>query len=558
MDSPLIATYGARMSADLVSAEDFRRQRQRLNKQLRNLRHELNIVTRDTKNYSDKVPKVTSEILGKDEKYGYLLLLTAERDILYACEIKSLLELGTDGASSYKNLLVSKNKKALVHAKKVLESKYASDHSYKIESYVYAALIQGSLSITKKQWEVALHAFAVARCGLEYLNESESDSFKKTLFKDLLESIVDPSLNLVVSQSNSSVNGGFTDLKSIARKHCRDNELPYLGKLVDYINSIDGTFLSDISSERDLIRSIEWRGHEATLTNNEIAFKIMKLNETTDVDYDELAQGWSELVDIHRSERNIDEDDHQVVQERAILDTYLNYNALFAKLKRDIEFLSKDDGSRTSEMLLSNIIATVKVLKDLPGVYNDEELYQTLENLESFYVSKRIVYFAKLYSKIKKLPEALKLYNHVNESLKPENPYLVDLLYDVSTFEEYKTFRTTVQEELHQCHILTQIARDTEESSTCHQAIVENVNQYTGSKDSLKNIIGFEEGITISPVLSKPVLFDIGFNYINYDAGRSHYSSSPVVESAPGAATSTTDDSETRQRSGFFGMFGRS
>ena len=108
MEYPLNVTLGARMSAYLSSSEDYHKQRKRLNKRLLKLRHELDLITPDTKDYKkkEKISKISSSDYDQDEKYGLLLLLTAERDSLYSSEIKSLLEISNDNASSYRNLMI--------------------------------------------------------------------------------------------------------------------------------------------------------------------------------------------------------------------------------------------------------------------------------------------------------------------------------------------------------------------------------------------------------------------------------------------------------------------
>ena len=85
MDSPLFTTLGARMSAYLVTSNDFKKQRKRVNKQLKNLRHELGLINSNTKKY--EFPKLASEQYNSNKKSGLVYLLLAERDILYGLEI---------------------------------------------------------------------------------------------------------------------------------------------------------------------------------------------------------------------------------------------------------------------------------------------------------------------------------------------------------------------------------------------------------------------------------------------------------------------------------------
>ena len=108
--------------------------------------------------------------------------------------------------------------------------------------------------------------FSIAKCGLDYLynthnnnnnnnngedennddEEEEADSFNKTLFNELIETLVDPSLNLAISQLDIH---STTDLKSIARKHCHDNEVLYLTPVLNLIDSKYTTTAENIANE---------------------------------------------------------------------------------------------------------------------------------------------------------------------------------------------------------------------------------------------------------------------------------------------------------------------
>ncbi|KAJ8139283.1 hypothetical protein OY671_007504, partial [Metschnikowia pulcherrima] len=93
--SPLGDTFGRRLSAYLTTPQDYRKYRERLSREVLRLRHELNIVTRDTKNYREKeqTSAIDAQKYGENEKFGTLLLLLAERSLGNALEIKSMVEM---------------------------------------------------------------------------------------------------------------------------------------------------------------------------------------------------------------------------------------------------------------------------------------------------------------------------------------------------------------------------------------------------------------------------------------------------------------------------------
>lgn len=599
MEYPLNVTLGARMSAYLSNSEDYHKQRKRLNKRLLKLRHELDLITPDTKDYKkkEKISKISSENYDHDERHGLLLLLTAERDSLYSSEIKSLLEISNDNASSYRNLMISRIKKSLSSSKKLLEITVNEKDEYKrIEYYTYAALIQGNLSVNKKQWPKALNAFSIAKCALDFLysqedskmdveeEQEESIQFKKTLISEITETLVDPSLALAISQDDTAYST-TTDLKTVSRQHCRDNKLSYLQPVIEIIARIDPEAVSEVSSSTELIKSVQWRDHEATLYNDELAYKIMKLTNDNETNwknfndanqFDVLLSGWSELLEIHTNDmdKNKDEDDLEKVQDRAIVLTYINFNLLFTRLKRDLLIidqlssqgdnvfaLKKLEFNKDIIRLYGTIITTTHEIKDLPGVYNDEDLHESLDNLEKFFVAKKSTVLARSFALNNKFPEALKIFDHVDTTLSSsENKFykIDEFPYNVSSNAEFEKFRKELPSQVLQAQILAQFSVDLSKNLNQSNFVIENMNKYPVSNETLDNIANFNENLSIAPVLSKPVLFDIGFNYINYGMGRSSsYNNSNLATST--TSDSTTDQNDpTKKKSGFFGIFGRS
>lgn len=162
MESPLATTLGTRMSAYLITSNDFKKQRQKINKQIKNLRHELNLINHDSKKY--KVVKFTKDQYQSNKNYGLIYLLLAERDFLYGLEMKNILEiddiklklklklnLNLKLHKNYKKLLITKFKRSLIHAKELLDlTNEESINDIKVELFVYTALIIGQLSIVKK------------------------------------------------------------------------------------------------------------------------------------------------------------------------------------------------------------------------------------------------------------------------------------------------------------------------------------------------------------------------------------------------------------------------
>lgn len=567
--SPLGLTYGARLNAYLTTFEDFKKHRKRLNKSLLKLRHDLGLVTRDTRNYKSKeqTSQISAENYSSDSRYGVLLLLLAERDSCYASEIKSLLEISGDKLSSYKRLMVSKLKKSVGTSRKLLEiSANETNELKRLELYVYAALGHGLYAVNRKNWSVAIYAYSVARCGLELLglklseNELETE-FNKTLLDDLLDTVVDPSLNLAVSQDE--FNESTSDLRTVARKHCHDAKIEYLVPAVELISSIDQSFV-EVPQEEEISKTVSWRDHEAQIYNDELSIKIIRLNKTAwksfrePNDYDSLYSQWLSLVDIHTSDlsKNRDEDDEEKVQDGAVLLTYLKYNMLFTRLKRDlllIDQLASHSAASVARKLQYNrdilrlygaAISTVDELKDLPGVYNDEDLFESLENMGRFFRVKKSVVVADSYALAAKFPESLKIYSQIERTFDvTAKLYKVDEFpYEVTSNSQAAELASQIVLRRAKIQGLAQFHR--ENSSDPTKYVVDDVFKFSVA-NSVGNITNVMQKGKITPVLSKAVLFDVAYNYISYRS------------SEPNVSAKVSGGAEDK-KSGFFGIFGRS
>lgn len=576
--SPLGITFGARIAAYLAAPDDFRKHRKRINKRLLKLRHELGIVTKDSRNYqeTEKTSSITADLYENDSRNGLLLLLLAERDVVHALEVKSQLEVSPERLSSQKRLMTSKLKKAVSTCKKVLEvTANESSATKKIELYIYAALVHGMYGVNKKRWGDALYAFSLARCGLELLySQAESDLtisevlFSRLAISELLDTLVDPSLNLTMSQY-AAIDDAAADVRTVARKHCRDGSVAYLKPCFDNIVAVDGSFVEEIEEEQ-VSRSISWRQHDATLHNDELAVKLSKvsrldwrgLNEPEQ--FDSLYSQWSALVDIHTAdlEKNKDEDDMLRVQDGAILLTFLRYNMLFVRVRRDLLLVDKlstlisassVETLRLSKDILrlySSINLTVFEIKDLPGVYNDEQLYESLENLSLFFAAKRSLVVSLCYSAATEPSKALAILLHLKRTfIVTEDFYKVsEFPYDVTSHTQAKELENTISKRLIEINALAKFIHSAKRYD--QKFVSESVYKFDLSLDSIKNVANVDKVGSISPVLSKPVLFDIAFNYIGY---ADEEDAEPVKQKQQ-----EEKPEEEKKKSGLFGLFGRS
>lgn len=544
MNSPLSATLGARMNAYLTSSEDYKKQRQRVVKTMVRLRRDLGIITRDTKNYAakQKTSTISADDYNKDSKYGLLLLLTAERDLLYAQEIKTKMEINSDdSAANQKALVVSRVKRATFTLKKLLEITAGESDMLRLELFVFAALAQGQLSTTKKQWAKVLNSLSIAKCASDLLKNNPE---LKVLLDDINDTIVEPSLKLALSQ------GGHEDafgIRAVTRKHCHDTEVPYLSPAVDIIRKHNESLVTEKASEASLIKSVEWRGHRAQLYNDEVAHRIMELTSETDADLDSVITGWSQVLELHQqdvdlAQVNDDSDDLNKVQDYAILLTYIKYNMYFVRMKRDYT-QAKNVSSVDQYRLFGRLVESTEQVKELPGVYKDEVLHVSLEKLQQYFTARKNVLLANVFKKLEKYAEALSVLHHTQEELLSveEEWYKTEFPYDVTSNEEFDKFRKELASQLLEAHVLAQFLFELNTTNDKYSYLIENVDKCA----SVDKLINLDKDASLQPILCKPVLFDVAYNYINY--GNQSSRAQPELDKG---------EDESKKRSGFFGIFG--
>lgn len=570
--SPLELTFGVRLSESLTSTEDFAKYRRKLSKALTRLRHELNMIERDTANYHKKkaAAGAPSEDQFNDERYVKYYLLLAERCMLHAYETKAALEFGGDHKARLKKLMGRKLAKAVLVNRQLLNGVKNQPFSLRlVEVYVYAALTEGFHAIFKKRWAIALHAYSLARCGLEFLqtwhsNTLEKDTAKsaddntvnKLLMEEVTEEFVDPSLRLVAHQERFT---GTYGLLSLARRHSSDDSLPHLQPLVALISSQNASFFAT-PEVGEVSKTVTWRNHVAHVDNDQVAFLISKVEKTKLMDHDCLDDWddttfkWQALVDLHQADldKNKHEDEPEKAQDGAIILTYLKYNMCFAKLKRDCVHINSARSLSTSKLqqnkevlqFYTSILATVEEIKDLPGVYNDEDLSESLENMSQFFRAQHSVTVAQSYAMSNNVAEALSIYNHLNRVFSVDAGFykVESFPYNVTSLEQAYELSLSISALLKKTHAMAHFLKETSGKSY----VADNVYNFTSAANPLQKIVNVAERGNIAPVVSKAVLFDIAFNYISYSL-----ETTKVIEAAE------TESDQDKKKSGFFGIFGR-
>lgn len=585
MDFPLSSTYGIRSELFLQSADDYHRQRHRVNKKLNRLRRTLKIVTKDTKNYleKEKVSSLSNENYDMEPMFGDILLFQAERDLLYAQETRLLLDVHT--SKSKERFLISKLKKSLKTSKHLLDITVNEQDEYKLlEILVYAGIIEGSLAISKKKYDVALYAFSVVRCSLQFLytyQKFPSELYTKELYYDIIDLIVDPALKVAALQINK--NNNISDLTNLSKEQISKNKgsISYFDKALDIISKENKTYITPSEGNEDeLLKEIQWGSYNATINSNEVSLAIMKIkkemNKIVDLNpttYDSSLLLYQDAIDLHtvEMERNADEDNNDSTQEQYIILTYLKYNYLLLRIRRDITILKElndkatSDKNATRKKLLESwkdclklndgILLSINELKELPGIANDDSLVDILNTLDTYFQILKQMKLSKAYLISNEYVKSLALINNCHKLITVAKPFENELEGTLPKNKDLQEIRKDIEEEKSKVFILASHFKDDSTAlSVGSKYVIDNIKKLPEFSNDLllSNVAPLD--IDFQPVNVKPVLFDIAYNYIQYGSNAESIKSS---ETGNNSNESVSEDNSEKKKAGFFGLFGR-
>ncbi|QPG76313.1 hypothetical protein FOA43_003699 [Brettanomyces nanus] len=579
MEHPLSSTYGVRLGYFLQSADDYHRHRHRINKKLSKLRRSLEISTKDTKNYKEKekISSITSENYDSSIRYGDVILYQVERDLLYAEETQLLLDVHMSKVKE--KFLVSKYKKALLNAKRLLKiAEHETDDFRMLEILVYAAFASGFLSVSKKRWGFAKNAFSIARCSLQCLYEHQKlpSDLNKELYMDLIDKVVDPVLK-VSTLEESGIRS--PDLVLISRGQAAEfaDKIPFLKKAVDIIRKIDATLvtISSEGEEKEMIKSITWYSYSAVIKSEDEARVVMKaLEAEKNVDagdassYDPALIAFQDALSFHAQEMERAEvfASDEEKQEAHIILTYLKYNHILLRIRRDITLLEginrKGNSKVTRVAVLDNIRDYLKILegvnssieeiRELPGVSNDDELTGTLTSLDSYFKTVQMAKLARGYTAVQKCRESLALLQRAHQLIDSTSDFSGDLPGNLPSNRSLTDLKKEVNMKLRNAHVVT-VYNDTTAAYLSKEFIIDNTNKFPEiSAQNITEMIAPLD-LSIEPVNVKPVLFDVAFNYINYK-GEGSFTAAPGQEFTEEPEADSIDE-EHKKKGGFFGFF---
>ncbi|KAH3684157.1 hypothetical protein WICPIJ_004887 [Wickerhamomyces pijperi] len=547
-DSPLSLTFGARSTAFLQASEDFKKQRITVTRRIHKLKKYLKIQSKDSKNYK---PHVTSqEQYDSNDKYYLLNLLLAERDFLYAIELQRSLNTEAKAIKSRQVLILTRLKKALKYASHLVE--LSSGREYHVEALIYKEILEGYYSVNNRKWEQAIKSYSIARVALQFL---ESGDKENVLYNDIIDELIDESFKLAIYRSMKLNTVDLNEFsKKIAVEKLNQHEIS------QYIASQDPEFLKPLS-ESDLIRNIGWRSYNARVKDETTARTITKVTalELADLEAFGVALAlWQDAIDSHSSyiHKNADQvaetnDDDEDQQDDEILSAYLKYSLLSTRVQRDATLLTNANKTQ-SLRILTTIEETLREILELPGVYSDDELFENLNAVINYFKAAKSQVAIEHYFNKRQYVESLALSSAALEQLQASE---LTIEFPFITSDKLQESIKTLQTLQKNAHVLAII------STKNKNVTLDALSDTTQINTDLTKIFNPK----IEPVPVKPVLFDLAFNYINYDVEGTavvpQTSSKPTNSTVPlssitSAAVAEEDDTLEKKK-GFFGLFGR-
>lgn len=565
MESPLKALYADRRAAFLVAADDYAAHASRVNRRLAKAKKNLRIHSRDTKNYTKKQ--------SNDPKYADVLLLTAERDLLHAQQAKVMLDAEPNRARS--KFVVGKLERALKTGYKLLDFTTDVEDQYQLLEYLgYVAIIEGSLAISKKKYQNAIYPLSVVRCILQCIHSTKDSN---DVYYDTIDTIVDPSLKLACSQG---LNLKPSDMGSISKEFASkgaetatQSQL-YLRRAVELVKAINPAYITPSSDpETMLIDSITWSEYTATVKNEDVALAIMKANEgeqhiaeSEPSSFDKALLAYDDAIILQEEQiERQGKDESEENQEEHIVLTYVKYNSFLLKIRRDLALLDGISANaaeweklprqsvlgllRDSLKLIDGVAIYVKDLKELPGVANVDDIYDSLVSLEVYFQIQKLNKISQGYLISNRYKEALALVDRGSTLIAEMKDLKTEFGGNLPTNESLNHLKTEIESQVKKLVVLTSYFSGSKGSSK-KEYVIDNYKKFPleSSEELLKTVAPL--GVDIQAVNVKPVLFDIAFNYLQYDS------------EAPAAAVEesvTSGGSEEEKKKGsFFGIFGRS
>ena len=599
--SPLSQTFGSRPDDFSYSAgSDFRKTHLKLNHKLVKLRQYCHVLNKNTKSYdSSKLRQFSAETYAKENKLqGALVLHLIERDLVYVENLRLNHRVGKKNqrvntrlrkASKYAAQL-----KQLVRLEKVWQTK--------LEYLIYSQLadIEYHSTTSKKsgasESEISLKYFKVLM-GLDLLLQDRKaknidEDYK--IFEDIVEKIK-AKYRYIPLPSTVQHKKDVTKLLSHSKKGTAKTCL-----IVQILNSNkyrpNYYFLgvtSEAMKDKKYIKTVEWRSFKADVNDEDLAKHLTNalnlqnkklVKSRQDGNAAASSQDENELYDEMLMNYSLAEEHHQKIMDPEdnadqILSTFISYNKLFVMIQRDaliFEHLLKSWSNAANcgkikyqeigevyaklEKIVKNLSATLTQVTTLPGVYSDDDLLGNLRLSVAFYKSSLYAYcLAPLYKIKGQYVESMALLNHSLNALNECSAFNSNLSLPGNIVNQRKvsSLKKNIEKACSDVESLAVYQQNlrTKASQNCKYnngvTVVESGFKISPSLVELNNLFPLKP--TIKPVMAKPTLFDLAYNYIEFN--------DPLANNAPKEVAAEVKAAEPVgaeplvQKKGFLGFF---
>jgi len=594
--SPIAATYGSRIEQFVETESDFSKYHDKLNVKLRHLRHRCKIVTKDTRKYSakEKYSKITSDDYDKKNKlFGALVLMHSERDLSFAEAIKLRIRQRGKPKGGEQKLLETRLKKAYKTSQNLLkitqnEGQWITRAQYlAYAKIVHAEYLIFGKKVKTKNNKLITKELALALAACAFLKDKQ---ILPTDIIDYLNTRYEYTLTQYGEGITSAVDVHNFVSKIVEAERDTNDELASLLFKNGYI-----TKLEDVEMEKGPVNNkIEWRAFNCKIKDNQIAqlindvsvvqikdiadysSKLSKWEAILSKQHDRMARQVGDEMDVEGDE-NIDNEENE-----EILLAYIKFQTIFTFISRDASLFNKlwkqweKLGSSMSskltkykeiERIVKNLKSYLKEVTELPGIYSDDELIFQLElSMDYFQLYLNAGCLASLYQSKGKYRESLAIYVHSYQTLQgklqvQKNTPLINLPEELLTEQALAKLDDMIKTGWKSVIALAEYEKELNTSYIVQKyqpTVIEKIDSVSvkPSDVHLNNLFPLRP--IVKPVGAKPTLFDLAFNYIEYEEdvnAKTKYNETVEKKNLDGEQN-TPDDQPAKKR-GFLGLFGR-
>lgn len=586
--SPIASTYGVRVEQLLETPQDFQRYHEKLNRKLQKLRHRCQVVNKDTRKYSgnDKYSKITSADYDKKSKlYGVLVLLHAERDLALGETLK-LKSLQRGKLKSNERKVLGTRLKKAVHTTEKLVALSENEKQWitRVQYITYAKLAHAEYLLNGKGSKYKENVAIARDLGLSFaaLSHLCAQNVLPTSVFELIQSKYEHSLKQFGGNIISSADLHNFIVTQVIEAQQAGDELSEL-----LLSNGFKAELQDVDTQKGAsIKNIQWRSFVAQVHDSQVEQWMKEADEITTDDvsnYDNMLLKWQQALE--RQERRIahyeddnEEDNMNSLENEQILLAYVKYRALFTSILRDnflFEQLWKQwnelGASTTSritkykeiERIVSSLVKYLGDVMELPGVYSDDELMSHLQLCQLFFrLSLSSGCLGSMYQSKGKFVESLALHVDAYQKLQAalsESTEVSDSVLPASLLSKSKIegLQTLIKTGWSSVLVLAEYEKSLDDKfrSPYSPYLIDLIGSQNiePSDVSLKNLFPLRPAMR--PVQSKPTLFDLAFNYINYESEEPQSTGAAIPESD--SSQDTEQEQAATKKRGFLGLFGR-